>query len=142
MVGTPGWAGSSRRPLGTDPAPTLSAGDVLGPSGGWTPVFGLVGGPAVVPMPVVVVDDPPGAETMPVEPVFWGGTVPGEVAIAAPFPWANAEALAPMREIATSAESCGLRRMMASKLNAPHQRLANRPVPALGMLHRVRRYVV
>jgi hypothetical protein len=71
-----------------------------------------------------------------------GSATHAGVAIAAPFPWANAEALTPMREIATSAESCSLRRMMASKLNAPHQRSANRPVPALGMLHRVRRYAI
>jgi len=63
-----------------------------------------------VPMPVVVVDEPPGADEMPAEPGFGaptGGTVPvpGAVPIAAPAPapCANADTGAPISDIAMSA---------------------------------------
>jgi hypothetical protein len=67
-------------------------------------------------MPVVVVDDPLGAEVMPAEPVFGvptGGTVPvpGAVPIPIPAPCAKATAGVPIRVIAISADKYGRCRM-------------------------------
>jgi hypothetical protein len=74
-----------------------------------------------VPIPLVVVDGPPGAVVMPAEPGFGaptGGFVPtpGALPIAAPVPapCANADALAPIRDVAMSAERYSLSRMWVS----------------------------
>jgi hypothetical protein len=54
--GKPGWAGSSPgKPLGAAPVPIIPGVEVLGTPGWLMPA----------PMPVVVVDAPPGAELMP-----------------------------------------------------------------------------
>jgi hypothetical protein len=77
-------------------------------------------------MPVVVVDEPPGAELMPAEPGFGGAAgfggaptggfvpTPGAfpVAAPAPAPCASTDAGAPISEIATSAERYVLFSMM------------------------------
>src|SRR5688572_4459536 len=93
----------------------LGTPGALGPPG-----FKPVLEPVPVPLPVVVVDDPPGAGEMPAEPGFCvptGGTVPvpGAVptpAAPAPAPCARASLvvcpIAPIRDIATSAVSCSL----------------------------------
>jgi hypothetical protein len=72
----------------------------------------------VKPVPVPVVDAPPGADEMPAEPVFGeptGGFVPtpGALPIAAPAPapCAKAAAVVPIRDTAMSAERCSLCRI-------------------------------
>src|SRR4051794_37510926 len=115
MEDEPGWLGSSPgRPVGEPIAPVPEALGVPG----WfiPPPLKLVLEPPPMPMPVVVVEEPPGADEMPAEPGLAsalpiGGAppTPGAVPICTPAAaalCANMEVAAPIRDIATSAERC------------------------------------
>src|ERR1700754_1863116 len=129
-------AGSSPgRPFGEPMAPGPEALGVPG----WPipPELRLVLDPVPpMPMPVVVVEEPPGADVMPAEPGFAGAAptggappTPGAVHICTPpagaavAPCASMDEVAPIRDIATSAERCSLCRIVELRfLEASRQR--------------------
>jgi hypothetical protein len=122
-----GMASSSGMPFGDRAVPPL-LGDVLGVPGWLRDGFGAVDVPPV-PMPVVELDCPPGADEMPAEPGLVGaagGALPtpddaplcaAPVPVPVPPPGACAKAAgAVINDVAMTADRCNLCRMITLRV--------------------------
>jgi hypothetical protein len=120
-----GMASSSRMPFGEMPVP-VTPGDVLGVPGWLREGLGVVNVP--VPIPVVVLDCPPGADEMPADPGLAGAAggalpTPDDAPPCAPVvpvlpPGACAKAAddAVTNDIAMTADRCNLCRMITLRI--------------------------